>query len=67
LIGKVDAGALFLAELTEEGRRRVGSTSSKGSTGRTASTIRTASTAHSTTTYARDGMDPCYTYARIYP
>jgi len=57
----------FSQELTKEGTRRVGNTSSKGSIGSTTSTIRTASTAHSTTSYARDGIDPCYTYTRIYP
>jgi len=51
----------FSQELTEVATRRAGSTSSKGSTGST------ASTAHSTTSYARDGMDPCYTCTRIYP
>ena len=54
-------------ELTEEGTRRAGSTSSKGSTGSTASAIRTASTAHFTTSYARYGMDPCYICTGIYP
>jgi len=55
---KGDAGAPFLAGTTEEGTRRAGSRSSKGSTGSTTSTIHTASTAHSTTSYARDVMDP---------
>ena len=51
----------------EEGTRRAGSTSNKGSTASTACTIRTTSTAHSTTSYARDGMDPSYTCTWIYP
>jgi len=57
-VGRRTQELCFMQELMEEGTRRVGSTSSKGST---------ASTAHSTTSYDRDGMDPCYTCTRIYP